>query len=245
MKKLLEEVLGGVTGLVCGCCGLCLLVAGVYDIVSHWEGQLAFTFLSLVLLLLYTVPLLAVAYFCFRREYLKIFLVVGVAGCFAVYGVLMTLPTWSGLFPHVFRQTPENLWHVLFGWLLVFIFFFGPIYAAAWFFRLCHYLAYRGTEGYNPARKTHATGWLVGLGLCVLLGSMLTMLIAFNTMAQSADPAPTPKLIEGWIFWFTNFNLLGAAMMIAGLAWRRPVVERHDQSPATTNDDQLENAGNQ
>ena len=114
--------------------------------------------------------------------------------------------------------------------------------AAAWFFRLCRYLAYRGTESSRPVRKTRATGWLVGLGFCLLSAPLIAMLYHFNIIVHPPTPPSSLESVDNWIHWSMGVSLLGVVMMIVGLVWRRPIVEQQAEPLPTSDNVQLPDA---
>ena len=242
MKTHIQEVLRWATTAVFGGFGVWRLYTGGQGVVRNWDGGWFSTLFVIIFTLLISLPFLAVAYFCLQRQYRKIFLVVGIVGGIFVYGVLISLPEKFGWFELIDRHVPGNLGVSLLVLPLVILFIFGPIYAAAWFFRFCRYLACRGTELSRPVRKTRATGWLVGLGLCLLIAPLIAMLYHFNIIVHPPTPPSSLESVDNWIHWSMGFSLLGVVMMIVGLVWRRPIVEQQAEPLLTTDNGQLPDA---
>ncbi len=242
MKTYIQEILRWATIAVFGGFGAWVLYTGGQGVVRNWDGGWFSTLFVIIISLLISLPFLAVAYFCLQRQYRKIFLVVGIVGGIFVYGVLISLPEKFGWFEFIDRHQPGNLGVSLLALPLVILFIFGPIYAAAWFFRLCRYLAYRGTESSRPVRKTRATGWLVGLGLCLLIAPLIAMLYHFNIIVHPPTPPSSLESVDNWIHWSMGVSLLGVVMMIVGLVWRRPIVEQQAEPLPTSDYVQLPDA---
>ncbi|MGA2871359.1 MAG: hypothetical protein ABSF34_19630 [Verrucomicrobiota bacterium] len=103
-----------------------------------------------------TLPFYIVAYYCVRREYRKIFHVLGVVGAVVVCGVLMDLPFRRPVMDFFVNHTEEYPWLVFLGLPVSLLFLFGPFYAAGWFYRLCNRLAQpragEGLESLKPAQ---------------------------------------------------------------------------------------------
>ena len=181
-------------------------------------------------------PCLATAYFCLRREYRKLFLVLGVIGCIIIFFELFVLPERLGMFQFVDRLDKN---HPGFGFSfltlpLVLLWFFGPIYATAWFYRCCYRLAYPAT---GKRLKTRATRWLVWLGvLCLILPSMIALLVAFNRIQQSPTAATvSPEPLVDSLRWITGSTVIGILLMFLGLVHRKPIFESRElTSPPTT-----------
>jgi hypothetical protein len=74
-----------------------LVEAGRCGVGIHRRGVLdASGVMMLMDPVLVALPFLAVAYICFRRQYRKLFLVLGVVGCIAVFCELFMLPDQLG-----------------------------------------------------------------------------------------------------------------------------------------------------
>ncbi len=239
MKTYIQEVLRWATIAVFGGFGAWVLYTGGQCVVRNWDDGWFSTLFVIFISLLISLPFLAVAYFCLQRQYRKIFLVVGVIGCIPVCFVLMSLPDKFGWFEFIDRHEPGSGLSLL-ALPLVILFIFGPIYAAAWFFRLCRYLAYRGTESNEPWQKTRDTGWLVGLGLCLLFAPLIAMLYHFNIMVHPPSPPSSLESVDNWINWSMGLISLGVVMMIVGLVWRRPIVEQQKEPLSTNGESQSE-----
>ncbi len=246
MKTYIQEVLRWATIAVFGGFGAWVLYTGGQCVVRNWDDGWFSTLFVIFISLLISLPFLAVAYLCLQRQYRKIFLVVGIVGGILVFSVLISLPEWFGYHEYLRNhREPGNPWIGILGLPLSILFLFGPIYAAAWFFRLCYYLAYRGTDKIKPGQKTRATGWLVGLGFCLFFAPTIALLYHSVIAVQSPTPSSSPEFVNNWILWSMGLISLGVVVMFVGLVWRRPIAEQQDEPPSTTDNGQLPDAHNQ
>ena len=121
-------------------------------------------FFFLLFPMLVAAPFLAIAYICLRRQYRKLFLVLGVVGAIAVFGLLMALPDQMGITEYVHHNLDTidkmraHRWLDFLAGPFFLLCLFGPIYAAAWFYRLCRYLAYRGSPGWEERIRVKTQG---------------------------------------------------------------------------------------
>jgi hypothetical protein len=223
VKPIIGEILRWGVIVACGGCGLWMLLSGVRGIVTSRNGSWFGLLLMLPIFILGVAPLLAVAYICLRRQYRKLFIVVGVIGSILVFGELMALPRQLGLDDYVVRRTLDKPLLGLLGLPLGILFLFGPIYAAACFYRLCQYMAYPEMRGRGTRRpKTRATGWLIWLGVFVLVLPMLGMLLLFSLRLPSTSiNASLISDIE--LHWLVALPLLGCVLIFLGLIRRCPV----------------------
>jgi hypothetical protein len=79
---------------------------------------------------------------------------------------------------------------------LCLVFMFGPAYVAACFFRCCLWLAHHGIlerAGKQVRPRTRATRWLVRVGGCLIVASMMPG-AAGMLMADSAVQTQTPPV---------------------------------------------------
>ena len=93
---------------------------------------------------------LAISFFAFRREYRHLTIVVAVVAAFCVFGALILLPSRFGIQDFVFQHTREAPWLIIIALPVSLLCFFGPFYAAAWFFRLLVRLADRYIHHAQP-----------------------------------------------------------------------------------------------
>lgn len=228
MKNHLEEILRWVTIVICGGCGVWQLFEGRYGFVG-WHQDWLSSFFEFSLHVLIAGPLLAVVYFCLRREYRKLFLVLGAVGAILLFGAFMKLPEQLGM-DRYFESNLNSVEKVnvrrgfsfMTGpyYLLV---MFVPIIVAAWFYRLCRYLAYHKPHSEKNdvifTLKTHGTRWLLWLGvLCMMLPSIGGMLLMFNQITASYSPEQTVH----WIYWTIGLGNIGILLLFLGLVRRRP-----------------------
>ncbi|MCE5269528.1 MAG: hypothetical protein LLG00_16755 [Planctomycetaceae bacterium] len=229
MKRCVQEVARWIAIAVFGGLGLWLLSPVSYDIVQLCRGNIVASLLAIAFSALLASPFLAAAYLCYRRRYRKLFLVLGVVGCFAVYALLMALPAQLGLSEYVVHHHRDHPWIGLLGLPAGLLLLFGPIYAAAWFYRVCSALAYDepiGNSLWKPhSTKTRPTGWLVSLGLLFVLAPLTSMLIKFSLQPNVA-PLPVGT-VDNWIAWCLGLSGLGVFLMICGLVRRRPIPKQH------------------
>ncbi len=212
-----KELLRWIAVVLAGGLGLWPLVDLGRVVLRGNHSWLGFIFVAVVSLLIAS-PFFAVAYFCLRRQYRKIFLVVGIVGSIFVFGGLMTLPRQLGLFEYLVRHERENPVYGLIGLPLALLALFGPAYAAGWFFQCCHNLAYPGKI---PAPKTEATRWLVCLGLiCLVIPSLVAMFIGFNHMIR--PPAAWVDAGKS-LKWVMGTAMIGVLLIFIGFIRRRPV----------------------
>ena len=162
-----------------------------------WPDTLTVILVILVPLLFVAAACFSTAYLCLRRQYRKLFLVLGAVGSVALFIELMCLPNQVGLSQFLVRLTENH--DLTFCTLplllpLSFAILLGPIYASAWFFGLCHRLAYSIASPRKPP-KTRATRTLVWLGAgFVLLSLTITTTITLTTL-HSPHPNHTPRVI--------------------------------------------------
>jgi hypothetical protein len=234
MKNLAKEILRWVVIVACGGCGIWLLIEAAHACISmRWSGDWfdLFALTTLLLLAIAAAAPLSVAYVCYRCQYRKLFLVLGVVGAVLVFGECMSLPDQLGISQFMVRQTRENSAFAFLGLPLCLLFLFGPMYAAAWFYRVCHRLAYPGT---GRRQKTRATGWLVWLGVGVMLvpigASSLIMLT--SAMAAASNPSHVAKATSfHWLFSVAGLSILvGSLLCFLGLARRRPILEAEERA---------------
>ncbi len=239
MKTHTEEILRWAAIVGCGGCGAWLLFEGGYGAVrcnGDWFDLLS----PIVFHALIAGPLLVVAYFCFRRRYRKLFLVLGAVGAIILFTVLASLPEQLGLHKY-FRDNLGDIEKMHARPWIDFLFLpfsllsvFGPIIVAAWFYRFCYRLAYRrsdvGEKDGRRSPKTQATRWLVCLGLlCVMLPSV-GMLLTFNSIANSPRATPSLKSVDHWFSWFVASCTLGLFLVFLGLVRRRPIGEPSEKA---------------
>jgi hypothetical protein len=127
------------------------------------------------------------------------------------------------------RYVDENPTLALLGFPLVLFYVFGPIYAAAWFFRFCERLARRGQSGEeeNCRAKTQATHWLVGLGAFLMMLPMIGMVFVFNSAALSPTRTTVSEAsIDNLLLGTIGATLVGGLLLFLGLVRRRPIPQR-------------------
>jgi hypothetical protein len=230
-KKLARETLRWLVIAASGAYGFWQLGYAVrrgfaVHLTGDWADILAV--FVLIVPLLVAAPFIAVAYLCLRRRYRKLFLVLGVVGCIGVFAELMALPDQLNLYPFMERQVKENAALGLLGLPIGLLMLFGPAYAAAWFYGLCHRLAYK-----EPAKqcRTRATHWLINVGvLCLLLPTMIGMIVTFNNV-QSPDVSAS---LDSQMRWIMGSTVIGLLLMFLGVVHRQPIAEAKETaaSPA-------------
>jgi hypothetical protein len=227
LTTLAKEMLRWVVIVASGGYGLWQLIYAGRG-VMRWTGDWLALAFTLVFPLLVAAPFLAVAYICLRRQYRKLFLVLGVIGCIVVFAGLSALFEQLGMFQFMDRQEHENRGLAFLFLPLVLLSLFGPIYAAAWFFRLCRRLAYP-EMGKKP--KTRATGGLVWLGvLCLAAPVMIAMFVTFNHMMQSPTASVSPESLDSQFRWIIGLSVIGGLLMFLGLVRRQPITESHGEA---------------
>ena len=155
MKTLAKELLRWIAIFAGGGYGVRQLIYAVRHILQSngdWPGLMFVLIVDLAV----ASPLLAVAYFCLRRQYRKLFVVVGIVGSLAVFAELSILPEQLGMFEFMERCVRQSHDWAILGMPLALLMLFGPIFAAAWFYRLCLRLAYPLPFGVERPR-TRAT----------------------------------------------------------------------------------------
>ena len=238
MKSLAKEILRWVVIVASGGFGLWQVVEAGRGIM-RWNGDWLDALVVLVFPLVAATPFLAVAYICLRRQYRKLFIVLGVIGSVAIYILLYTLPDWLGVHEFIGNHIQKNHDLAFLAVPLVFVLLFGPICLAAWFFRLCHRLAYPlPTWARTP--KTRATRWLVWLGASLIV---LSLVIGATTMlvgAISAVKAPLRPMSSGVPFnmtlWSYGLPTLGAWLLFFGLVRRQPIPKPEEESLCPNSD---------
>ena len=230
MKTRAKEIVRWAVIVASGGCGLWLLAEAARACFHvRWRGEWfdLFIFSTLFLFVLAATAPLSIAYICFRRQYRRLYLVLGVVGAVIVFGECMSLPDQLGIYRIAGHPPHENPVFAVLGLPLALLFLFGPAYAAAWFYRICHRLAYPGTGG-RP--KTRATGWLVwsGAGLMllpVIMGAAGAVMLVANMHAGKT--IPTESLFN-WLSWVTGLIAIGSLVFFLGLMHRRPVAETEE-----------------
>jgi hypothetical protein len=223
MTALTKEILRWIAIVLFGGFGLWVLLYSGYGVVVQSRGGWLERLLLLGILAAFAVPPLAIAYYCCCRQYRRIFIILGILSAIAVYVELMILPGQLGVHEFVARRihNGEHEWAFV-GLPISLLFLFGPIYAAAWFYRLCHRLAY--TPGEEQVPRTRATGWLVWLGVFCIVLPLLAMLLFFSLGISPTTPSSVDS-VHRWIVLGTGLSLLGALVAFLGLVIRRPVVQ--------------------
>ena len=107
-----------------------------------------------------------------------------------------------------------------------FSFFSDPSTAAAWFYRLCHYLAYpemRGADSEKAKDPRHRLARLVRyvrFGASYARCAPLVLAASILKFDECRCDIPTVEL-----HWLLALPLLGCVLMFLGLIWRRPMPE--------------------
>jgi len=238
MKTFAKELLRWCVIAACSGFGVWQLVAAVWRIATQWEGGWFDAFFLLIFPIVIAAPFFAVAYSCLRRQYRKIFLVLGIVGAVAVFGLLMALPEWLGIEKYFYdnMQSVDNMrarpWLDMLAGPFFLLCLFGPIYAAAWFYRLCRHFAYRGSPGWEEKNrvKTRATRWLVWLGVLCMLSSLFGMIVSFNRMTQSTNAQLPSGSLGGLLNWIMGLSMVGILLIFLGLVHRQPVLKRGENA---------------
>jgi hypothetical protein len=234
IKACAREILRWAAIALCGGYGVWNLFQMGAGIVRRWNGDWFGTILALAFLLLFVSPFLAVAVICWRRRYHQLFLVIGVIGTLAIFGLLNALPEWFGMF-EFFRSMESDSPLASIGFPvgfvevpLVLLSVFAPIYAAAWFFRFCHDLAQRTAPGGNaaPRPRTRATFWLVWLGVILMfVPTTVGMLLTFRLLTQSSAGEIPQQPLQDLLRWSIGLSATGILLLFLGLVRRRPIPE--------------------
>jgi hypothetical protein len=220
IKTLVKEILRWGVIIASGGYGVWQLFDAGRRIILRWNGDLFDVLFLLLFPTIIAVPFLAVAYICLRRQYRKLFLVLGVIGSLVIFFELFFLPEQLGIFQFMDRHTDENHSFAILGLPIILLSFFGPIYAAAWFFRFCHRLANPGME---KEPRTRATRWLIWSGvLCLVVSPMIALLVTFHHLAQSSDAFVSPESINNLFRWIIGLSVIGTLLMFLGLVHRQP-----------------------
>ena len=99
--------------------------------------------------------------------------------------------------------------------------------------------AYKSPMTVDPPRRTRGIRWAIWSGIaclavaapCAIL-TLAVMIISFRDVAQASGPPRTEDLAEGIsfslipAFGVLPFGLVGVALLIIGLAIRRPIQEQ-------------------
>ncbi len=138
MNRYTKEILRWSAIVGFGGFGAWQLIDGRYGLMQ-WDGDWLGLLLRLTFNAIIAGPFLAVAYFCFRRQYRRLFLVLGVVGAFALFVSLVTLPEKLGIekYFHDGMNADRMLdqpWLGLIAMLYFLVSLFGPIVVAAWFY---------------------------------------------------------------------------------------------------------------
>ncbi len=223
MKRYLPETLRWAT--IVGCLAF---AAWMLVLLRPWRCSLDDGFSATMSLLmlgfdaLLVLPPLAVAYFCFRRQYRKIYYVVGVVGAVVVFGGLVSVPLPSDLK----KMRPQDMNAGQNFMMLAWLFFelFVPAYAAAGFYRLCRWLANRKQQPVDqPRLKTRATWWLVWLGAAWAgLPGPILMLVHLNRMMAGPQAKP-PADVGNDMSPIAGLAMFGTVLMFLGFVTRKPV----------------------
>jgi hypothetical protein len=230
MKALTKEILRWAVILAAGGCGVWQLIDGGRAVLRHSGDGFGVAFILIVYLAL-AAPCLAVAYICLRRQYRELFLVGGVVGSFLVFAALTVLPEQLGAYEFLEHHTMDDGRGIAF---LVFplclVMLFGPIYGTAWFFRLCHRLAYPlPAEARRP--KTQATHSLLWLGvLCLLVPMMIAMFFFAAHIVQSPHAPIASESIDNALRWIIGFSVIGSLLVFLGLVNRQQVKETAEEA---------------
>jgi hypothetical protein len=233
MKTLAREILRWGVIAACGAYGLWqLLDAGYRGIGMLWRGYWSGALFVLIFSVLVAAPFLAVAYICLRRQYRKLFLVLGVIGAIAVFGECMALPDQLGLYQLMDHRIHEDHAFAFLGLPMTLLCLFGPAYAAAWFYRLCHRLAYPEMDR-RP--RTRATWLLVWLGAILaltpwIMGAAGAVILVVN---MHAGKTPSAESLFDWLTWAVGISVVGSLLLFLGLVRRRPVAEAEEKPPDT------------
>jgi hypothetical protein len=231
MKPLAKEILRWAAIVASGGCGLWILAPTGLSVL-RWNGGW-FSFLILFLSLVFAAPCFAVACICWRRQYRKLFMVLGVVGSIAVFGECLLLPGQFGIYEFFGSHARENPAIGILGLPLSLLFLFGPAYAAGWFFDLCHRLAYPRPP-WCKRPKTQSTRWLVwsGAGLILLFLAIgtITMLTAALSAEKSPSHAASSELFDNLFLWFGELPFLAMLLMFIGLVRRQPIPETSEES---------------
>ncbi len=229
MKSHAEEILRWVTILVCAGGSAWQLAASRYALMG-WNSDWLTKLFQFSIHALLAGPFLAGIYFCFRREYRKLFLVLGAVGAIFLFCIFMALPERLGI-DRYFENSLSNLEKVrVRSWInflagpYYVLAMFGPIIIAAWFYRVCRYLAYHKLhilkEGEPHDPKTRSTRWLLWVGvLCMMLPSVAGLFITFNNITS----AYSPDQMDEWLYWTVGLGNIGILLLFLGLVRRRPV----------------------
>lgn len=239
MKPLLKEVLRWCVIAASGGYGLWVLINVTWRIITRWEGGWFDVIFFLIFPLILTAPCFAVAWFCLLRQYRKLFLVLGAVGAIVLFGLLLELPDQLGISKY-FTGNLHNIdsirahpWKNVFAGPFFLLCLFGPIYGAAWFYRLCRNLADRGSPGWEERRKvkTRATMGLVWLGvLCMLLPPVIGMTVTFNEIAQANNTSQSSESALYSVAWMAGGVGIGYLLIFLGLVRRRPVITPRDNA---------------
>ncbi len=109
---------------------------------------------------------------------------------------------------------------------------FGPIYAAAWFYRICRYWAYCGSPGREAQTrvKTRATRWLVWMGVVCMLMPLVKMIVTLKRMMQSPNGQLPSGALNGSLAWTEGLLMVGFLLIFVGLVRRRPVLKQNEET---------------
>jgi hypothetical protein len=232
IKTLAKEVLRwGMIAATGGYGAWELIEAGRRGIRMQWRGDWSdiLGFVVFLIPVIFAAPFLAVAFLCLRRQYRKLYLVLGVIGTVVIFFFPYGLPEQLGIFQFMDRHIHENHDFAFLGLPLALLLFFGPIYAAAWFFRLCRRLTYPVPVGAKRP-KTQATRWLVWLGvLCLVVPPTIDMLVTFNRITQSSYAPISQESIINSLRWIIGLWVIGSLLMFLGLVRRQPIPEAGEE----------------
>jgi hypothetical protein len=235
VQTLFKEILRWIVILATGGAGLWLLGDVVRrGVGTRFNGDWTdiFGLMMLILLVLAAAPFWATAYFCWHRQYRKLFLVLGIVGCVVLFLGLPMVFEELGLFKSVIMRQGigENLGFGFLEFPIGLLITFAPICAAAGFYHWCHRLAYPLAPGVKRP-KTRATRWLVWLGvLCLLLPMPIAMFGTFHARTQSEPAAAVAESIREQIHWVAGISLIGGCVMLLGLIRRKPIHEPEENA---------------
>ena len=153
MKQNLIEALRWSIVLLCGAFGVWTILHDGYFYLQRHSGEGVVSHLGvLAIVLLAGIPLL-IAYMAFNRQYYNLVTVFAVIGAVIVCGSLLSLPRRFGIQEFLSHHQEQMPWLIIVELPVSLICLFGPFYAAAWFFRLCHRLATRHFYGATPKSR--------------------------------------------------------------------------------------------
>ena len=162
MRTYIKRLLRWGAVAIFGSVGLWLLLEAGYNVIARWNRGFLYILPWLCFETIIAFPFLFVAYVCLRRQYRRVFVVIGVLGSIIIFSELISLPFQLGINETLESYERDNPWLHLIGVPVSLIFLFGPYLAAAAFFYFCYRFVSPYRKGLRVLRKGEGLGKRIG-----------------------------------------------------------------------------------